>query len=323
MSGDVIAPRRAWLAGLLSVPFPGVGQLYAGQPAAAFFTSGVMSTSLLLAILAGSYWPRHLVVAVWVGLAIFLLTWFGQFVHAIVAAVRAGPGYRLQPYNRFLVYFIFTVVISQGANLVGSAVRGLIAEPFFVPAQNMEPTLKTGDHLYALKMGDFSRPVRGAIVVYVAPGFEGQPNQFRVGRLVGLPGETIEIVDAGVVVNGHPLPRSACPQPEYAYEVQYVADQPVRLRRGQCVLESGAIVYATLLNPEGEGDRFRSSPRMTLGETQYFVMGDNRDDSVDSREFGALPADHIVGRMAGVHFSYSPIRGIQFERFGFDPNKSL
>ena len=151
----------------------------------------------------------------------------------------------------------------------------------------MEENLLIGDHLLVNKFvfgpsfGAAERvllpeeePARGDVVVFKYPE---EPERDFIKRVIGLPGETIEVRDKKVYVNGEPL------------------DEP----------------YVHYLEPAGSGFqeftsadvRQRYGP-VTIPPRQYFAMGDNRDNSQDSRYWGFLPRDYIKGKALVVYWSY-------------------
>jgi signal peptidase I len=208
--------------------------------------------------------------------------------------------------------------------LAGVAVVGLITllvasrafwKPYWIPAESMKPTLLIGDFLTARFIGaDDIR--RGDIIVF------RHPRQFAdmVKRVVALPGETVQIKDGTLFINGQPAPQTADGQFTETYEAQgpngnepRCGNAPVGLG-GQCrtdraieTLPGGAATHA-ILNIEGGG--FADDTAIfTIPSGRFFVLGDNRDNSLDSRislatgGTGLVPADHIIARADRVIFS--------------------
>lgn len=140
-------------------------------------------------------------------------------------------------------------------------IGAFIAIPYRVEQRSMETTLLQGDLVLVDKL--FSRLGgygRADLVIFTAPGaWGGEIDTPYVKRIVGLPGETVEIVDGGLRIGGEPL------------------DEPYA---------SGETL------PTGE------TARWELGGDEFFVLGDNRSDSVDSRVFGPVDASSIIGRVA-------------------------
>lgn len=144
--------------------------------------------------------------------------------------------------------------------IIIAPLRLLIAEPYLVHGASMEPTFETGDYLIIDRLTyRLENPDRGDIVVFRYPE---DPSKFFIKRIVGLPGETIEIQGKDVVVKNDQHPDG------------FIAEEP----------------YITPQKRQGD---FLT---VKLKWDEYFVMGDNRDASSDSRVWGPLPSDHIVGR---------------------------
>ena len=137
-------------------------------------------------------------------------------------------------------------------------VRLFIAQPFIVSGASMVQTFANGQYLIIDELTyHFEDPQRGDVVVFRYPR---DPKEFFIKRIVGLPGETVQIRDGKLAViktDGSTL----------NFEETYVIN-------------------------EGNG----SAMRVTLKEDEFFVMGDNRPESSDSRVWGALPRENIIGR---------------------------
>lgn len=209
--------------------------------------------------------------------------------------------------------------------------RGFVAEPFRIPSGSMYPTLEIGDFIlvnkyaYGIKLPilhthllDVGEPKRGDIVVFRYPN---DPSQNYIKRLIGLPGDTVEYDQSTVFVNGQKI--NAAQLGEYEY-----MDQNGQRIRGiefeQAIPIDGSsaasqVKFKTLKLFGGR----RSSARQAwvVPEGQYFMMGDNRDSSSDSRIWGFLPEENIVGKAFFVWMSWGNEDnpdggGIDFERIG-------
>lgn len=202
---------------------------------------------------------------------------------------------------------LFAVVVALG-------IRTVAYEPFSVPSESMLPTLEVGDYFlvskyaygyshhslpFSLPLFDgrlFARaPARGDIVVFKLPS-DGITDY--VKRLVGLPGDRVQVKDGIVYVNGQPLPRQPV---EGAMGQNSWRDRTGASQVFQETAANGA-AYLTL-------DRYRSAQDDTeeflVRPGHYFLMGDNRDNSRDSRfaDVGQVPAENLVGRAEVLFFS--------------------
>ena len=168
-------------------------------------------------------------------------------------------------------------------------VRTFLVQPFTIPSPSMEDTLLVGDYILVNKfaLSSLSSPIERALLP-IAPVRRGDVIVFRyphderqdyVKRAIGLPGETVKIVDRVVYIQ-----------------------------------KPGQEGYVPLIEPYGNHKDPGSVPPqldnfgpLAVPEDQYFVMGDNRDNSLDSREWGFVPRDHIIGRGLLVYWSFEGV----------------
>lgn len=189
--------------------------------------------------------------------------------------------------------------------LIFTVFRSAIADWNDVPTGSMKPTIMEGDRIlvnklaYGLKVPfttihllRWGKPDRGDIVVFYGPD-----NGVRmVKRVVGLPGDRVAMRNEVVYINGRPV----------AYEA--LGDEaaqvlPEEQRRGVLFLSErlGERSHAVMINPQVGA--MRDIAEQTIPEGEYFLMGDNRDNSRDSRYFGTVAESQILGRASRVVFS--------------------
>ena len=162
--------------------------------------------------------------------------------------------------RKLLLFFWEIAKIVIIALLIVVPIRYFIFQPFFVRGQSMEPNFHNGDYLIVDEISyRFGEPQRGEVVVFKCPD---NPSQRYIKRIVGLPGERIEIKAGQVLI--------------YQNGTNQVLD------------ESGYLpeFLQTLGNIE-----------ISLDQDEYFVLGDNRSLSSDSRRWGSLPEENIIGRV--------------------------
>ena len=165
-------------------------------------------------------------------------------------------------------------------------VRTFVFQAFKIPTGSMKPNLLVGDHLlvnkfiFAPAASAIERALlpmrqvrRGDIIVFKFPE---EPDRDFIKRTIGLPGDTIELKNQTVFVNGQPLVES------YAHYLFPPADET----------ETGGF------------DLRRKYGPVTVPEGHYFMMGDNRDDSQDSRFWGFLPQSYVKGRALFIYWSF-------------------
>lgn len=216
----------------------------------------------------------------------------------------------------FLLLFIGAVVL-----------RSFIFAPFSIPSGSMLPNLQIGDYLFVAKWPyGFSRysvpfavlgfsgrvpagmPERGDVVVFRAPGTDDED---WVKRVIGLPGDRIEVRGGRVILNGRRLPRERIAD----FAMPITPNSPCRVVEGaipRISADGGTCLYTqyretlpngrryTTLDELGDGDTDNFGP-VTVPADSLFVMGDNRDDSSDSRVpvslhgVGFLPVENVLG----------------------------
>jgi signal peptidase I len=214
----------------------------------------------------------------------------------------------------------------SAALLIVFLAKGALAEPFYVPSGSMEPTLLIGDALLASKFpygyGTASLPIqfslpetgrlfgeapkRGDVVVFRWPG---DHSQAWVKRVVGLPGDRIQMRDGQLFIND----RAASLKPDGVGEAEDDSGRSEPAYRYIETLPGGVSHKILKLRDNG---RLDNTPEVTVPPNHLFVMGDNRDNSADSRVpvreggVGLLPIDNLVGRADAVIGSWDlGIRG--------------
>jgi len=183
-----------------------------------------------------------------------------------------------------------------------------IVQAFKIPSSSMEDTLLVGDHLLVNKFvfGDAAgrgwsllpyRGVRrGDIIVFKYPY---EPHQHFVKRVVGLPGDRLKIVDREVYVNGEPLS-----------EPYKIHRRPPLLGRFQdnFPVQGDYFAYATEPGWAEEVARLTQGDELVIPPHKYFAMGDNRDNSQDSRYWGFVDRQNIIGRPLLIYWSFDASR---------------
>ena len=193
--------------------------------------------------------------------------------------------------------------------LLITALRSAIADWNDVPTGSMKPTIVEGDRIlvnklaYDLKvpytrwrLARWSDPARGDIVVLLSPG----DGTRLVKRVVGLPGDEIAMDRNRLIVNGKPVGYRPCGSELAA------ADVPPSVTSGRIVAveELDASPHPVMLTPHSLS--VQSFGPMTIPWERFFVMGDNRDESFDSRHFGFVERRLILGRAVAVAASVDP-----------------
>lgn len=156
--------------------------------------------------------------------------------------------------------------------LVFLVIRPFLIQTFFIPSGSMIPTLELGDRILVSKLDyRFGEPKRGDIVVFKAPPEASMEEKDFIKRLVGLPGDVLEVKDGSLYRNGKRLNESYLDEPEIWY-------QDKEKQAGMPIIVNGGMLPFRV--PKGA----------------YFVMGDNRNNSHDSHAWGALEKNRVIGK---------------------------
>jgi signal peptidase I len=202
--------------------------------------------------------------------------------------------------------------------------RGFIFEPFRVPSNSMMPTLLTGDFIVVnkfdygfrlpitnTKLVEFSKPSRGDVIVFRYPNYEKNPGYSGVDfikRIVASPGDIISYSNDQLIVNGEPLNIKSMGK--------YLGVDSGKAMNNYLLVEefNESTPHQILINPKGHS---KGIPEITIPEGHYFVMGDNRAHSSDSRFWGFVPEEYIIGRAIGIwmHWDWN-YNTMQFSRIG-------
>lgn len=205
--------------------------------------------------------------------------------------------YRLWLRWRLTLFIIIFVIIP---------LKSSIADWNWVPTGSMKPTILEGDMVYVNKLAyglrfpltgyritRWSEPQRGDIAILFSP----EDGTRLVKRVVGIPGDEIRIQDNILVINGRPL-HYAYIAPEYLKDFA-LAD---RKSRAFAIEKLGQTSHAVMSTPSKKA--LRNFGPVTVPPGSYFVMGDNRDSSRDSRFFGFVPREAIIGKALAVVVSF-------------------
>jgi signal peptidase I len=208
-----------------------------------------------------------------------------------------------------------TLVVVVQALVLALVVRTFLFQPFNIPSGSMKSTLLVGDYLFVSKYAyGYSRysfpfsfvpiegrvwsamPARGDIAVFKLPRDNATDY---IKRVMALPGDRIQMVNGQVVLNGKPLAREALP--DFVETDAFGNQSRVRAFR-ETNLEGKSYVTLDLVN-NGIAD---NTPEFVVPQGYFFAMGDNRDNSTDSRfmsQVGFVPVENLVGRAEVIFYS--------------------
>jgi signal peptidase I len=276
-------PRRPWIAVLLTLCLPGLGHLYYGKLKRGIFLLGIGQAVLVSAIVSalfaiGVFYVRF---AVALGIAVIIFC----IIDVIAIARRNEEHDEPGKSNRWPAYIGSIVVALWVVYACGAVILAVFfVKAYKIPAGSMEPTLLIGDRLM-VNTFIYKRmvPKRGDVVVFKYPV---DPKIIFVKRLIGEPGERVEIIGRTVFINGTPLTENY---------VQFVDPQSIHSHLGPYHVPPG----------------------------KYFVMGDNRDNSMDSRYWGYVPRNNLIGKPMFVYLSFEVSRKEYLESTVSDSQREL
>ncbi len=201
------------------------------------------------------------------------------------------------------------------AVLIALALRTFAFEPFNIPSGSMMPTLLTGDYLFVSKYSyGYSRyslafglplfggriwgasPERGDVVVFRLPT---DPKKDYIKRVVGLPGDKVQMIEGRLYLNGEMVERRRVSD----FAVPIAADRTVMVNQYVETLPGGA---EHMILEASDSDHLDNTPEYEVPDGHFFMMGDNRDRSQDSRVMsivGFVPEENLVGRAEIIWFS--------------------
>jgi signal peptidase I len=291
-------PRRAWVAAVLAFLLTGLGHVYAGRPG--------RGAVLWLLTCATGYLGLYAVVLLVpsiVAVLAFMCIWAAVWIWTIFDAARSAKAapvpYSLRPYNRWYFYTaIFLVWAMLPAPPTKKIANQNIGGAFKLPSESMAPAYQAGDFIIVTPLR--GQVPRGAVVVFRS---DFGP---LLKRVVGVPGDTLSMRNNHLVVNGAVVAEPYAmidsvdhTGPEFEWQRTFLT-AGVDTARYQPSLHT----WGPIAIPRGE----------------YFVLGDSRGNSLDSRYTGFVQRDSITARPSVIYFSWDSERHrVRWSRLGRAP----
>lgn len=220
-----------------------------------------------------------------------------------------------------------TIKVVFQALIIALIIRTFFFQPFNIPSGSLIPTLLVGDYLFVSKYAygyskhtfpfspDFfsgrvlaSEPKRGDIAVFKLPK-DGKTDYIK--RVIGLPGDRIQLIDSVVHINGVPVKRTLIGQ----FTTQDAWGQDIKVPEFRETLPNG-VTYNVIQRDQDRG-YWSNTYVYQVPAGHYFMMGDNRDNSTDSRDeasVGFVPYENFVGRAEVIFFSTDVWKSIRWQR---------
>jgi len=297
-----VAPRSPLIAALMSASLPGFGQLYNGQINKAVWIFIIFISLTIPVTAAIALWlPAPLTTPLLVlGGVLAVAIWLYAILNAWLTA-RQNKRFVRQPWQTSSLYALVFIICNLIAMpLLAVSVRTHLVQPFAIPSNSMAPTVIPGDYLFANMAyncpGCLEKVERGDIAILINPN---NRNLFYLKRVIGLPGDSIEITNSQLFVNGEKL------------QVEQMDNINGRVKE-----QSGNRNWVV----QWQLEKSESFPTTTIEPGHVFVLGDNRSASNDSRVIGQIPLSDLKGLARQVWFSRSESQ-IRWSRIGMDLTK--
>jgi signal peptidase I len=283
-------PRRWWISGFFSLLSPGLGQIYNGQAVKGFvfFLLCNLLLPFLFLQLLNKYPSKQALLAITLLLIVSISSALFVFIDAVVVSCRLNK-YKTKKYNKVALYIgvflcaMFLPVIVPSLKIDGTVIKGKYLEAYKIPARSMEPTLLVGDRILVDRRPSARTPSPGDVVVFKFP--KDETKDF-IKRVVAVGGDTVEIRDKNLYVNE------------------------------QLVKGAAAVYQEAEVLPASFGPRDNLEP-ITVPDGSFFVMGDNRDRSFDSRFWGFVQKEQIKGTATQIYWSWDrKTSSVRWDRIG-------
>ena len=288
-------PRRPWLAVLLALLSPIAGILYAGAPR---WVWPFLAAQILMAVWLLAGWTSS-----FAGFFGYLALLFSQGLAGMalagILAARNREVETLAPYQRYWIYLLIIVAFGIGQRLAAT-IEGPAAVG--VESSSMFPTIWSGDLVLATG-GPYNRyePARGDIVVYWHPK---QPGERWIKRIVALPGDTITMRNGALTIGDAEVSQEELEPYIWTPRPHLTLTFNQRRETWPTSLDGEARSFNTVHVGDLRSD-YHNLDGLVVPEGHVFVMGDYRDNSLDSRAsfHGPLPIDNITHRVEGILWS--------------------
>jgi signal peptidase I len=288
--------RKAWLAAFLSAIIPGIGQFYNRQV--------LKGIAFLAGVVLFAAFEDHYPAFIGAGALVSVFSIKDAFDSAEAMNGTQGRFFRQE---KAIVVFAVMMICLQAVPY-GRLIKQHVAQTFKIASGSMYPTMELGDFLCIGKSRPFYSSVqRGDIVVFPLPP---DPRKNFVKRVIGVGGDTIQMINGELYLNGTIVPSRRL-------VVQNAEPVLVGTSEVQPVVYEEQIGDATYQVQYLHDKSMENGGPWQVPQDAVFVMGDNRDNSRDSRMFGTVPRDTVKGKVLKIYWSWDRETGtVRWERIG-------
>jgi len=240
-------------------------------------------------------------------LLISLVVWLVAIIDSWHTAKHTSASYTLKDYNRWYVYVLLVLMGTGGSTQIAFNIRTTLLEAFRAPTASLYPTIVPNDRILANKLAYKNKdPKRGDLIVFLNPK---DRRQNYIKRVIAIAGDTLEIKDGQLYVNNEKLQRQKLAQSALDNIRIEVRGEPFE---GEVFEETNDnSQYKIFLAGPPHNQSSTDFAKITIPEHHCFVLGDNRNLSYDSRQFGPIPLATVIGR---ADYLYWPVQ--DWSRFG-------
>ena len=253
---------------MLSLLEPGLGQIYNGQAGKGIFI--LVLPLFLMPLLPICINSNKFLFALVIFVCLTTIYYIFSIADAVRTALKFKFVYNLKRYNKIIVYLGIIAIVFTANTVISGILKNNYMQAYKIPSKSNKPTLLPGDQILADRRDSAKEPKRGAFIVFEFPE---DPEKDFVKRIVAIAGDTVEISDKVLQINNQ------------------VANEPY-------VIHSTQEIYPEKINPR---DNFGP---VIVPEGTCFVLGDNRDQSYDSRFWRFVKNSKIKGTVKTIYWSW-------------------
>lgn len=276
-------PRKIWIAAILTFLTIGLGHIYSGElkKGVLFYIGQYLVLVLCISLLY--FFPSFII------LMGALLIWPTYFLYCLIDAIRIAqkgrPFYQVKSFNRWYLYLIVVICTSFVIQpVISNSIKVHMIQAYQIPAGSLKPTLLVGDQILSKKGLALKKGLhKGEMIIFPYPE---DPSKEYIKRIIAVGGDEIEIKNKKVLINGDQI------------------EEPYVIHLDSRILPGGLSTRDNLQT-------------VKVPEDSVFVLGDNRDNSHDSRFWGFVKKSSVTGKASIIYWSWDRENSnIRWDRIG-------